>query len=38
MMERLIRDCDYPYAMLDTQYRMHPEIRDGLRNTTMAEN
>ncbi len=26
MMERLIRDCDYPYAMLDTQYRMHPEI------------
>jgi senataxin len=26
MMERLIENCDYPYAMLSTQYRMHPEI------------
>ena len=26
LMERLINDCKQPYSMLDTQYRMNPEI------------
>ncbi|MCB1115027.1 MAG: AAA family ATPase [Chlamydiia bacterium] len=26
LMERLIKDCEQPFSMLTTQYRMHPEI------------